>query len=534
MFDNLDLTLVNWSRLQFAVTAMYHWLFVPLTLGLSFIIAFMETLYVRTGDEKWKKITKFWMRLFGINFAIGVATGLILEFQFGTNWSNYSWFVGDIFGAPLAIEGIMAFFMESTFIAVMFFGWDKVSKGFHLTSTWLTAIGSNLSAVWILVANAWMQNPTGMHFNPDMARNEMTNFWDVFLSQTAVDKFMHTVMSSYILAAVFVIGVSSWYLIKKREQLLAKRSIMIASIFGLIATLFTIQTGDSSARDISEVQPMKFAAMEGHFTGAEASALIIMGFVGDTKTAFIDPAIDPAPKSPIKYSIEVPGLLSLMTTYKLDSYIPGINDYLFGNKKYGILSTEEKIRRGYEAQQKLLAYKKAMSMNSPAADTLRTYFKDKEWLASTFKYFGYGSYYHTDDIVLKTNITKVVPPIGLVFYSFHIMIGLGLWFLLLFMVMLYLVFKNKLEQQKIWLYAALWSIPLAYIASEIGWIVSEVGRQPWTIQDLMTCSQSVTNINSNSVMFTCLLFGVVFTVLLIAEISIILKQISKGTNEGEK
>jgi len=533
MFDNLDFSLVNWSRLQFAVTAMYHWLFVPLTLGLSFIIAFMETLYVRTGDEKWKQITKYWMRLFGINFAIGVATGLILEFQFGTNWSNYSWFVGDIFGAPLAIEGIMAFFMESTFIAVMFFGWNKVSKGFHLTATWLTAIGSNLSAVWILVANAWMQNPTGMHFNPDMARNEMTNFWAVFLSQTAVDKFMHTTMSSYILAAIFVIGISSWYLIKKREQLLAKRSIMIASIFGLLAVLFTIQTGDSSARDVAKVQPVKFAAMEGHFTGSEASPLILMGFVGDTETAYIDPAIDPAPVSPVKYRIEIPGLLSLMTTYELNSYIPGLNDYLYGNAKHSILSTEEKIIRGHEAQQKLLAYKQAMAEDSPTADTLRAYFQDTEWLASTFKYFGYGSYYNSDSALLKANITKVIPPIGLVFYSFHLMVALGFWFLLLFIVMLYFVFKDKLEHQRLWLYASLWSIPLAYISSEAGWIVNEVGRQPWTIQDLMTCSQSVTNLDSYSVMITCLLFGVVFTILLIAEIKIILRQISKGTKEGE-
>jgi len=183
MIENVDLTLVDWSRAQFALTAIYHWLFVPLTLGLSFIIAIMETIYVRTGNEEWKRITRFWMTLFGINFAIGVATGIILEFEFGTNWSNYSWFVGDIFGAPLAIEGILAFFLESTFVAVMFFGWNKVSKRFHLTSTWLVAVGSNLSALWILVANAWMQNPVGMVFNPETARNEMVNFWAILFNQ---------------------------------------------------------------------------------------------------------------------------------------------------------------------------------------------------------------------------------------------------------------------------------------------------------------------------------------------------------------
>ena len=221
MIENIDLSLLDWSRAQFALTAIYHWLFVPLTLGLSFIVAMMETIYVRTGKEEWRKLTRFWMTLFGINFAIGVATGIILEFEFGTNWSNYSWFVGDIFGAPLAIEGILAFFLESTFVAVMFFGWNKVNKKFHLLSTWLVAIGANLSALWILVANSWMQNPVGMVFNPETARNEMMNFWSVLFNPVAVDKFLHTISSGFVLASMFVMGISSWFLINKREVLLA-------------------------------------------------------------------------------------------------------------------------------------------------------------------------------------------------------------------------------------------------------------------------------------------------------------------------
>ena len=225
MVEHVDLSLIDWSRAQFALTAIYHWIFVPLTLGLAFLVAIMESIYVKTGNPEWKQITKFWMTLFGINFAIGVATGIILEFQFGTNWSNYSWFVGDIFGAPLAIEGIMAFFLESTFIAVMFFGWNKVSKNFHLAASWLTAIGANLSALWILVANAWMQFPVGMHFNPDTARNEMVNFWEVLFSPVAVNKFLHTVSSGYVTASVFVVGISAWFLLRKRHTLLAKRSI---------------------------------------------------------------------------------------------------------------------------------------------------------------------------------------------------------------------------------------------------------------------------------------------------------------------
>jgi len=240
MVEGVDMGLVDWSRWQFALTAMYHWIFVPLTLGLSFLIAFMETRYVRTGDARWKQATQFWMRIFGVNFAIGVATGLILEFEFGTNWSNYSWLVGDIFGAPLAIEGIMAFFMESTFIAVMFFGWGRVSKRFHLVATWLTAIGSNLSALWILVANSWMQHPAGMHFNPETARNEMHNFWDVLLSPVSVNKFIHTITSGYVLASIVMIGISAWYLLKGRHIWMAKRSVLMASVFGFIALIVVV------------------------------------------------------------------------------------------------------------------------------------------------------------------------------------------------------------------------------------------------------------------------------------------------------
>src|SRR5512137_2279310 len=236
MIEHVDLTLVDWSRAQFALTAIYHWLFVPLTLGLSFILAIMETIYVRTGKEEWKLITRFWMTLFGINFAIGVATGIILEFEFGTNWSNYSWFVGDIFGAPLAVEGILAFFLESTFVAVMFFGWNKVGKKFHLVSTWLVAIGANLSALWILVANAWMQNPVGMSFNPETARNEMVNFWAVLFNPVAVEKFLHTISSGFLVGSMFVLGISAWYILRAREVWLAKRSMLVAAVFGLLSS----------------------------------------------------------------------------------------------------------------------------------------------------------------------------------------------------------------------------------------------------------------------------------------------------------
>ena len=256
MIESIDTSLIDWSRAQFAMTAMYHWIFVPLTLGLAVVMGIMETLYYKTGNEFWKKTAQFWMKLFGINFAIGVATGLILEFEFGTNWSNYSWFVGDIFGAPLAIEGILAFFMEATFIAVMFFGWGKVSKRFHLASTWLTGLGATISAWWILVANAWMQHPVGMEFNPDTVRNEMVDFWAVATSPVAVNKFFHTVLSGWVLGAIFVVGISCWYLLKKRNREFALASIKIGAIFGLVSSLLAVWTGDGSGYQIAQTLPM--------------------------------------------------------------------------------------------------------------------------------------------------------------------------------------------------------------------------------------------------------------------------------------
>ena len=274
--DNIGTSLVDWSRAQFALTAIYHWIFVPLTLGMALVMAIMETIYYRTKDDFWKQTAKFWQMLFGINFAVGVATGLILEFEFGTNWSNYSWFVGDIFGAPLAIEGIVAFFMEATFVAVMFFGWNKVSRGFHLASTWLTGIGATISAWWILVANSWMQYPVGMKFNPDTARNEMVDFMAVAFSPMAVNKFCHTVLSGWVLGSIFVVGVSCWYLLKKRdkEKTFALKSIKVAGWTGLVAAGLCALTGDGAGYEVAQRQPMKLAAMEGYYEGEKGAGLV--------------------------------------------------------------------------------------------------------------------------------------------------------------------------------------------------------------------------------------------------------------------
>jgi len=515
MFESIDLSLVNWSRAQFALTAMYHWIFVPLTLGLSFIIAIMESIYVRTGSEEWKRITKFWMTLFGINFAIGVATGIILEFEFGTNWSNYSWFVGDIFGAPLAIEGIMAFFLESTFIAVMFFGWNKVSKKFHLVSTWLVAFGSNLSALWILVANAWMQNPVGMKFNPDTARNEMMNFWEVLLSPFAINKFIHTITSGYVLASIFVVGISAWYLLKQRELYLARRSILIASVFGLLSSFMLIFSGDGSAKLIARVQPMKFAAFEGLYDGEEGAPLITIGVLsaapGETTVHNV---------KDFSFKLEIPNFLSYMAFGNFDAFVPGINDLINGNSERGIIPVSEKIERGKIARETLAKLKDARDKQDMATyEELKGKFNDPEFNDNYFRYFGYG---------FLTTPINAIPSVPVAFYSFHIMVALGFYFVLLLLLVLIGLFRNRLENNKFLLRLALWTIPLAYLASQSGWVLTEMGRQPWVIQDLLPTMAAVSHINTSTVQITFCLFAVLFTVLLIAELSIMVTQIKKG------
>jgi len=519
MNELLDLSLVNWSRAQFALTAMYHWLFVPLTLGITFILAIMETIYVKTGNPQWKKITQFWMKIFGINFAIGVATGIILEFEFGTNWSNYSWFVGDIFGAPLAIEGIMAFFMESTFIAVMFFGWGKVSKGFHLASTWLTALGANLSALWILVANGWMQYPVGMQFNPDTARNEMVNFWHVFLSPVATSKFLHTIFSGFELAAIFVIGISAWYLLKKREIVFARKSILVSAVFGLISSVFVIGFGHASSQQVAYHQPMKLAAMEGLYQGQEGAGLVAMGVLSTHES---DPQYPKLKK--FLFRVEIPKGLSLLAYLNTTQFIPGIKDLMNGNKERNILSAKEKIARGKEAIQVLKDYKVAKDNgNAEEAAALRTKFMSDDFQKNYFKYFGYGYIKNPSDLI---------PDIPMVFYSFRIMVMLGTYFVFFFLFALLWLTRGTLEKKRWFLRLALITMPLAYLASMSGWILAEVGRQPWVIQDLLPTMAAVSQIGVSAVQVTFWLFAFIFTLLLIAEVKIMTKQVKIGPKDG--
>ena len=493
----IENALVDWSRAQFALTAGYHWIFVPLTLGLAVIMASMETMYVIKKDEFWKQTAKFWMKLFAINFAVGIATGIILEFEFGTNWSNYSWFVGDIFGAPLAIEGILAFFMEATFFAVMFFGWNKVSKKTHLLATWMTGIGASISAIWILIANSWMQHPVGMEFNPDTVRHEMVDFWALVLNPVAIVKFLHSVSSGWMTGAIFVIGISSWYLLKKRETRFALASIRVAAIVGILGTMMVMFSGDGSGVHVAKYQPMKLAAAEGLEKGGERAPFEVI------------PGID------------VPGVLSILATHDIDGYVPGIQDILNGyTDHHGVthLSAKEKIEKGKIALDAFKTYRTVKDTDPAKAAEAR------QLLEENVDYFGYG---YID------NPEELVPPVPLVYWSFRVMVGLGGFLLLLMCVVLWAEWKGKITQMRWLQWVALCSIPLVYLTGQAGWIVAEVGRQPWVIEGLLPTKAAISSVSVGAVQTTFFLFVVIFTLFLAIEIRIMLKAIKQGPDFKE-
>ena len=484
---------VIWSRIQFAMTAAYHWLFVPLTLGLALVMAVMETIYVVKKDEFWKKTAQFWIKLFAVNFAVGIATGIILEFEFGTNWSNYSWMVGDMFGAPLAIEGILAFFMEATFFAVMFFGWNKVSPRFHLASTWLTGIGATISAYWILVANGWMQNPVGTTFNPDTVRSEMASaaaFWEVISNPVAVSKFCHAVTSGWVTGGIFVVGVSAWYLLKNRHSVFARKSMLVGAIVGLVGSGAVMLSGDSSGVHAAEFQPMKLAAAEGLQDGGNGAAFTIVP------------------------GIKVPKMLSILATHDVNGFVPGINDILNGytdNDGNVIPSVADKMAMGRQALDALAVYR---GSDEPAVKALA-----KEVIDANVQYMGYGHLEKPED---------VIPPVGVVFWSFRLMIGFGMLIALVLLLTLIAVWKDKLSSWKWLLWAAIVCIPLAYITGQCGWIVAEVGRQPWTIQGLLPVNVAISSLSAGAVKTTFFVFVAVFALFLVIEIRIMLRAIGKG------
>lgn len=514
----LELTeLVDWSRAQFALTAMYHWLFVPLTIGLSLIVAIMETIYVRTGQERWKGIVKFWMTVFGINFACGVATGIILEFEFGTNWSNYSWFVGDIFGAPLAIEGLLAFFMEATFVAVMFFGWNKVSRSFHLLSTWLVALGVSLSALWILIANAWMQNPVGMEFDPAQMRNVMTDFWAVVFNPVAVNKFFHAVFSGWALAGIFVVGVSCWMLWRRRNIEAATSSLKVGMWVGLVGMAMTFFTGHGSAVEVARHQPMKLAAMEGVYNGEVGQDLVAFGILRPDAAA--------TPDDPLLFDISIPKGLSYLINLRGDCFVPGINDLIDGRSITGEGDTvysnsyAERIAKGKDAQAALRRYTEAREAGDSAAMAAAS-----AAVLERFDDFGYG---------YLESPQAAVPPVGMSFYSFHIMVLAGGLLFAVLLLMLFACYRKPELLKKAWvLWLGMLSIALVWICSQAGWVLAEVGRQPWVIQDLMPTGVAISAVPEGSVKFTFWMFAAIFTALLVAEISIMLRYINSASKKN--
>ncbi|TMV89316.1 cytochrome bd-I ubiquinol oxidase subunit CydA [Thioclava sp. BHET1] len=503
----MEFGIVELSRLQFAVTAMYHFLFVPLTLGLSILVAIMETVYVTTNRPIWRQMTKFWGTLFGINFAIGVATGLTMEFQFGMNWSYYSQYVGDIFGAPLAIEGLMAFFLEATFVGLFFFGWDKLSKVAHLCVAWLVAIGSNFSALWILIANGWMQNPVGAQFNPLTMRMEMTDFFAVLFNEVAQAKFVHTVSAGYVTASVFVIGVSAWFLLRGRHVELARRSITVGAAFGVAAAFSVVLLGDESGYNTSHSQKMKLAAIESMWDTHPAPAPFnLIGFP-DQKAR------------ETHYAIKIPWVMGLIGTRSLDTQIPGINEL--------VQKAQERIRSGQIAYKAMLEIRAKDGKVDPATETqFKDHSADLGFALLLKKYV--DNPLDATDAQIKAAANDTVPQVWPLFWSFRIMVALGIGFI---GTMIYFFYRASFRGMKFprpALHLAVWMIPAPWIAAEMGWFVSEFGRQPWTVDGVLPTALSVSRLSITDVSLTLAGFVLFYTVLFIIEMSLMLKYIRKG------
>lgn len=493
-------SVVDLSRFQFAMTAMYHFIFVPLTLGLAFILAIMETTYVVSGKEIYKDMTKFWGKLFGINFALGVTTGLTMEFQFGTNWAYYSHYVGDIFGAPLAIEGLMAFFLESTFIGLFFFGWDRLTKVQHLGVTWLVALGSNLSALWILIANGWMQNPVGSAFNYETMRMELMDFGALIFNPVAQVKFVHTVSAGYVTGAIFVLAISSFYLLKKRDLPFARRSFAIAAIFGLASTLSVILLGDESGYELGDVQKTKLAAIEAEWDTHPAPASFTLFGIPNQETMTTD------------YAIRIPYVMGLIATRSTTEQVIGIKDL--------IEEHEARIRRG------MLAYADLEKLRSgDLSDATKASFKRNQ------KDLGYGlllkkydpNVVSASEAHIKAAAKDTIPNVPSLFWSFRAMVASGFLMLLLFILATWSVAKRDAEHKPWLLKFALFALPLPWIAAQTGWYVAEAGRQPWTIGEILPTHLSASSLSTGDVWGSILALAAFYTVLLIIEMYLMIK-----------
>jgi cytochrome d ubiquinol oxidase subunit I len=504
----IDFEVVNLSRLQFALTAMYHFLFVPLTLGLSLLLAIMESAYVMTGRRIWRDMTMFWGILFGINFAMGVATGITMEFQFGTNWAYYSHYVGDVFGAPLAIEGLMAFFLEATFIGLFFFGWDKLTKIGHLAVTWCVAIGSNLSALWILIANAWMQYPVGSRFNFETMRMEVTDFVDVIMNPVAQSKFVHTVSAGYVTGAIFVLSVSAWYLLRGRHTEIAKRSMTVAASFGLASALSVVVLGDESGYVTTEHQKMKLAAIEGMWETHPAPApFTIVGrpSMEDRET---------------HGALQVPWVLGLIATRSLDEVIPGINDLVADGERRILAGIE-----GYDALQRL-----RKDRNDAAAKAALEKAEADLGYALLLRRFVEDPRKATPEQI-QAAAWSLVPNVPALFWSFRIMVAIGLYQIILFAVAFWYASRRELTAHRAFLWIALWSLPLPWIAAQLGWIVAEYGRQPWIIEGVLPTFLGVSPIAASNVWMSISGFILFYTGLLVIDLVLMIKYVRIGPSE---
>ncbi|UDG82536.1 cytochrome ubiquinol oxidase subunit I [Candidatus Vallotia cooleyia] len=498
---------VDLSRLQFAITALYHFLFVPLTLGLSWLLVIMETIYVMTGNQVYKDMTQFWGKLFGINFAMGVVTGLTLEFQFGTNWSYYSHYVGDIFGVPLAIEGLMAFFLESTFVGLMFFGWNRLPRARHLIVTFLVALGSNLSALWILIANGWMNHPVGAEFNYKTMRMELTSLSEVVFNPVAQVKFVHTVSAGYVTAAMFVLGISAWYLLKKRDVDFALRSFAVAAGFGLASTLCVIVLGDESGYTTGEVQKAKLAAIESEWITEPAPApLTIFGLPNQDKQR-------------TDYALRIPYALGLIATRSVDQPVVGLRDLISQN--------EQRIRSG------IIAYGALQKMKQgDVSDTTHAVFDAHK------SNLGYGMLVkryaldvpHANDAQIAEAAKNSIPPVMPIFWSFRLMVGLGFLFLLTFVLAFWLCATRSIthKRRRWFLHWCVLAIPLPWFAAEFGWIVAEMGRQPWTIAGVLPTFLSASSLSPLDLYLSIGGFILFYTALFVIEITLMFKYAKLG------
>lgn len=493
------------SRIQFGMTAMYHFLFVPLTLGLSTILGIMETVYFITRRRIWRTMTQYWGILFGINVAMGVATGVTMEFQFGTNWAYYAHYVGDVFGAPLAIEGLMAFFLEATFVGIFFFGWDKISRGAHLLVTWLLALGASFSALWILIANGWMQNPVGAAFNFRTMRMEMYNFYDVIFNDVAQAKFVHTIAAGYVTGSMFVLSISAYFLLRGRNIAFAKRSMMVAASFGLASALCVIVLGDESGYLANHSQKMKIAAMEGMWKTEPAPAsLTVIGFPDNAAHT-------------TNYRIQIPYVLGLIATRSLNQPVEGIFDL--------VDESRDRIRSG------MLAYNALTVLQKDPYDK-----RAETILDTNQENIGYGLLLrkYTDNVVKATpdQINKAawdtVPDVFTLFWSFRVMVGLAFFFLFVFSTAFYLTLRRRAYKTNWFLWLALCSLPLPWVAAEAGWLVAEYGRQPWVVEGLLPTFMGASSITAHNVWISLIGFVLFYSALAVVEIYLMVKYIRKG------